>query len=183
MSGNTSKNYLDLTKDELLQLDPHVLNQLRHQLGDQEFIDQWKLTQEEYSYLINGIEEPEIIHMSQPVNEVPQARPVSKGEPIAPAPAQPAPAQPQAPVKPVTPTKPITPAQPAPAQIQPQAPVKPVTPTPTPAAKQVTPAQPANNSNLSPREVLYPTRRAGPTTIQPTIYIDEPVVVKTQPTK
>ena len=80
MTSTSAQNYFDLSKEELLQQDPEVLNQLRQQLGDQEFIDQWKLTQEEYSYLINGLEELEVSQTTKPV-EVEKT--VQKVQPVA----------------------------------------------------------------------------------------------------
>lgn len=69
------EKYQSLTKEELLQVDLSELNNLRQEMGDQEFIDQWKLTQEEYSYLINQI--PESILVSEtPVKK--QAEPLKK---------------------------------------------------------------------------------------------------------
>lgn len=56
MTSEFAQQYLPLSKEELLELEPSVLNQLRQEMGDQEFIDQWKLTQEEYSYLINELD-------------------------------------------------------------------------------------------------------------------------------
>lgn len=53
MTSEFAQQYINLSKEELLQLDPSVLSQLRQEMGDQEFIDHWTLTQEEYSYLIN----------------------------------------------------------------------------------------------------------------------------------
>lgn len=55
------EKYVSLSKEELLQLDLSELSNLRQEMGDQQFIDQWKLTQEEYSYLINQIPESVII--------------------------------------------------------------------------------------------------------------------------
>jgi hypothetical protein len=39
-----AEQYLEISKEELLQLDPEVLNQIRQSMGDQEFIDHWQLT-------------------------------------------------------------------------------------------------------------------------------------------
>jgi len=61
MASEFALQYFELSKEELLQLDSHIFNQLRQEMGDQEFIDQWKLTQEEYSYLINDIQSEEFI--------------------------------------------------------------------------------------------------------------------------
>lgn len=55
------EKHTNLTKEELLQLDFSELNKLRQEMGDQEFIDHWTLTQEEYSYLINQIPESVIV--------------------------------------------------------------------------------------------------------------------------
>jgi hypothetical protein len=56
MTSEFAQQYVNHTKEELLELSPSILNQLRQEMGDQAFIDQWKLTQEEYSYLINELE-------------------------------------------------------------------------------------------------------------------------------
>ena len=61
MAPSLLEKYQGLSKEELLQLDLSELSNIRQEMGDQQFIDQWKLTQEEYSYLINQIPESIVI--------------------------------------------------------------------------------------------------------------------------
>jgi hypothetical protein len=60
----------NLSKEDLLQLDQSTLNNLRHEMGDQEFIDHWRLTQEEYSYLINQQISDSVVISEEPVKKV-----------------------------------------------------------------------------------------------------------------
>jgi hypothetical protein len=47
--------YYKLNKDELAsEVDPVTLNQIRNTIGDQKFIDQWKLSEAEYNNIIDG---------------------------------------------------------------------------------------------------------------------------------
>lgn len=47
--------YYKLNKDELVnEVDPVTLNQIRNTLGDQKFIDQWKLSEADYNKIIEG---------------------------------------------------------------------------------------------------------------------------------
>jgi hypothetical protein len=47
--------YYKLNKDELTnQVDPVTLNQIRNTIGDQKFIDQWKLSEADYNKIIEG---------------------------------------------------------------------------------------------------------------------------------
>lgn len=47
--------YYKLNKEELVsEVDPVTLNQIRNTLGDQKFIDQWKLSEADYNKIIDG---------------------------------------------------------------------------------------------------------------------------------
>jgi hypothetical protein len=52
--------FLAMEKDQLLnEVDQETLNQIRAELGDQAFIDQWKLTRDDYMRVIGADEQPE----------------------------------------------------------------------------------------------------------------------------
>lgn len=47
--------YYKMSKEELLEnVDSTTLNQIRNTLGDQQFIDQWKLSEADYNQIIEG---------------------------------------------------------------------------------------------------------------------------------
>jgi hypothetical protein len=49
------EQYLHYDKQYLLsEVDPLTLNQIRETMGDQEFIDHWKLSEQEYQYVLDG---------------------------------------------------------------------------------------------------------------------------------
>lgn len=57
MTSELVEQHKDLTKEELLKLEPTLLRDIRHEMGDQEFIDHWNFTQDEFTDLINDFEE------------------------------------------------------------------------------------------------------------------------------
>jgi hypothetical protein len=64
--------YYQMNKDELLNnVDPTTLNQIRNTIGDQQFIDQWKLSEADYNRIIEGQQQTETLvqEEQQPVQE------------------------------------------------------------------------------------------------------------------
>jgi len=49
------EQYFSMSREELLNtIDPVTLNQIRNTMGDQHFIDQWKMSEADYNNIIGG---------------------------------------------------------------------------------------------------------------------------------
>lgn len=84
MTNDWLNPYLAMDKNQLLnQVDPKTLNDIRNAMGDQAFIDQWKLTREDYMRVLDGDQpqpaprqpEPEPLAQSDVINSYPHQQP------------------------------------------------------------------------------------------------------------
>lgn len=73
MTQDWLQPYLAMNKNQLLnQVDPATLNQIRNTMGDQAFIDHWKLTREDYMRVIEGAQSPPAPQQPAPAQHQPR---------------------------------------------------------------------------------------------------------------
>ena len=77
--ANWIQPYYAMDKEQLLaETDPVTINQIRNTLGDQKFIDQWKLSEGDYNRIVEGQQRISTSQqVAQPVQTVQRPIPTS----------------------------------------------------------------------------------------------------------